>query len=152
MLRKLLLAALLAQSCPAAAAEEMMLICEGSMRGMFKDRSVGVTVTDNSGNGLAGGGSSASYSDVPTTAQFRLEAGSAQLNLPQPPTCAICVGEKGWRKVKELKVEPNQISGKITYSLLYGTAFEIDRRTGIMTSRNGFTGNCVAQDLSVRKF
>lgn len=151
-MRKLLLAALLAQSCPAAAAADMMLICEGAMRGMFKDRSVSGAIADNDGNSVSGGGSSARYGDVPTTAQFRLENDVAQLNLPQPPTCAICVGEKGWRKVQELKVEANRISGKITYGLFSKTTFEIDRRTGIMTSGNGFQGMCGAQDLSVRKF
>ena len=152
MISKALAIILLAQAGPAMLPEELLLVCDGAMRGMFKDRSVGGTVSDNVGNSVSGGGSSARYGDVPTTAQFRLEGGAARLNLPQPPTCGICVGEKGWRKVEGLKIEPNLISGKITYGLFSATTFEIDRRTGIMTSRNGFQGVCAAQDLSSRKF
>lgn len=135
-----------------AMAQDLDLICKGAMRGMFTERAGGVVMADNQGNAVSGRGSSATYREVPTLAQFRLEGEAAQLNLPQPPTCSICVGERGWRKVKNLEVGPDRIAGKITYGLFSGTSFEIDRRTGIMTSSNGFRGECEAQDLSERKF
>jgi hypothetical protein len=135
-----------------AAAQELSLICEGSMRGMFRDRGAGALIVDNHGNMASGSGSTSQYRDVPTIAQFQMTGEGARLNLSQPPTCAICVGEKGWREVKDLAVTESRIAGKITYGLFSGTRFEIDRRTGIMTSENGFTGTCAAQDLSQRKF
>ncbi len=133
-------------------AQDLSLICKGTFRGMFTERAGGIVLADNQGNAVSGRGSSATYREVPTLAQFRLEGEAAQLNLPQPPTCSICVGEKGWRKVKDLKVGPDRIAGKITYGLFSGASFEIDRRTGIMTSSNGFRGECEAQDLSEHKF
>ena len=151
MLQKLLFAGLLMQALPASA-QDLALICEGNMRGMFTEKSTGGTIFDNKGNSVSGGASSARYGDISTTAQFRLAGAQAQLNLPQPPTCSICIGEKGWREVKGLKVEPDKISGKIRYGLLSGATFEIDRRTGIMTSSNGYRGTCEAQDLSNHKF
>lgn len=139
-------------AAPVAAAQELSLSCEGAMRGMFKDRSVGGIATDNRGNVVTGGGNSSRYADIATVAQFQMTGGKARLNLPQPPTCSICVGEKGWRNVKQLSVTDALISGKITYGLFSGTAFEIDRRTGTMTSNNGFRGQCKAIDLSKRQF
>lgn len=144
--------ALVLLSASPATAQELSLICEGSMRGMFRDKGAGAVVVDNHGNMASGSGSTSQYRDVPTIAQFQMTGERARLNLPQPPTCAICVGEKGWRNVKELEVTESRIAGKITYGLFSGTRFEIDRRTGIMTSENGFTGNCTAQDLSKPKF
>lgn len=134
------------------AAQELALICEGSMRGMFRDRAGGALIVDNQGNMASGSGSTSQYRDVPTVAQFQMTTNKVRLNLPQPPTCGICVGEKGWRDVKKLEVTESRIAGKITYGLFSGTRFEIDRRTGIMTTENGFTGTCKPQDLSERKF
>ncbi|MXP27915.1 hypothetical protein GRI58_03645 [Porphyrobacter algicida] len=139
-------------SQPAFAQADLLLICKGNMRGMFKDRRVGAVVADNDGHAATGGASSSRYSDIPTTAMFELTNGKARLNLPQPPTCAICVGEKGWREVKDLRIEPDRISGRIHYGMLSGTEFEIDRRTGIMTSKNGFTGTCEKQDATKTRF
>ncbi|OYX52167.1 MAG: hypothetical protein B7Y97_03210 [Sphingomonas sp. 32-66-10] len=139
-------------AAPATSAQELSLSCEGAMRGMFKDRSAGGMATDNQGNVITGGGSSSRYSDIPTVAQFEMAGGNARLNLPQPPTCSICVGEKGWRNVKQLSVSDTRITGKITYGMFSGTTFEIDRRTGVMTSENGFHGQCKAIDLTKRQF
>lgn len=139
-------------AAPVASAQELSLSCEGTMRGMFKDRSISGAVADNRGNMVSGGGSSARYSDIPTVAQFEMTGGKARLNLPQPPTCGGCVGEKGWRDVKQLSVSDARITGKITYGLFSGTTFEIDRRTGVMTSANGLRAQCKAIDLSKRQF
>ena len=122
------------------------------MRGMWTDQSAGGMIADNRGNVVTGGGSTTGYKDIPTTAQFRLLEGKAQLRLPQPPTCGICTGYNKWIDVKELKIDEDRISGKIRYDILTGVSFEIDRRTGIMTSKNGFEGLCEAQDLAQRKF
>ncbi|WP_143736853.1 hypothetical protein [Erythrobacter tepidarius] len=137
---------------PVAAQDRLSLICDGAFRGQFKDREVGGAVVTPEGRVYSGGAASSQYGDVPTTALFELEDGTARLNLPQPPTCSICVGEKGWRDVKDLHVNEDKIEGRIRYGLLSGTKFMIDRRTGIMTGDNGFTGMCRAQDLSERKF
>ena len=139
-------------SAAPATAQELSLICEGSMRGMFRDRAAGGVVVDDRGNMASASGSTSQFRDIPTAAQFQMRDSEARLNLPQPPTCAICVGEKGWRDVKDLEITDDRIAGKITYGLFSGTRFEIDRRTGIMTSENGFSGSCEAQDLSERKF
>jgi len=151
MVRKgvFLLAAFAAQ--PALAQDNLSLICEGMFRGNFKDGSAGVVLNGSDG-WQSGSASSSSYRDIPTIALFRLEAGTASLNLPQPPTCSICVGEKGWRDVKDLEMGDALITGRIRYGIFSATEFEIDRRTGIMTSKNGFTGMCQVQDLSERRF
>lgn len=149
---KSVLAILAAGLTVPASAQELSLICEGAMRGMFRDQGASASVFDGQGQMASGSASTSKYRDVPTIAQFEMSQGKARLNLPQPPTCAICVGEKGWRDVKQLEVSDTRIAGKITYGLLSGTSFEIDRRTGIMTSKNGFSGSCEAQDLSKRKF
>lgn len=149
---KLALCALALLAQPAQAQENLSLICEGAFRGQFKDRGAGGSIVTPEGDIYSGGGSTSQYRDIPTIALFRMDSGAATLNLPQPPTCAICKGEKGWRDVKDLSFGEDIISGRITYGLFSGTKFEIDRRTGIMTSRSGFTGMCSAQDLSQRKF
>lgn len=135
-----------------AAAQELSLVCDGAMRGMFRDKGLSGLAVDDEGNMVSGSASLSQYREVSTVAQFELVDGKARLNLPQPPTCGICVGEKGWREVRDLEVSANRIAGRIKYGLLSGTRFEIDRRTGRMTSENGFAGTCQAQDLSKPKF
>jgi hypothetical protein len=132
--------------------DELILLCEGNFRGDFEEQGAGGAIFSPDGSVTSARGATSNYRDVPTVAQFEMRNGSARLNLPQPPTCGICKGEKGWRDVRNLSVEPNRISGKIRYGMLSATEFEIDRRTAIMTSRNGFTGICEAVDLSQRKF
>ncbi|WP_370034481.1 hypothetical protein [Qipengyuania mesophila] len=141
--------------CPANADDttnELILVCEGAFRGDFKDKGAGGMIIESDGSMTSARGATSRYREIPTVAQFEMRGGSARLNLPQPPTCSICKGEKGWRDVRELSVDPDRITGKIRYGMFSATEFEIDRRTGIMTSRNGFTGVCEAIDLSKRKF
>lgn len=154
MLWRPIAAGLVAITVPAGAQSppELVLICEGAMRGTFTDDSVGGMVADQDGDFAAGRASSSKYGEVPTTAEFQLTGSEARLSLPQPPTCGICVGEKGWRDVRDLEVDENRIMGRIRYGMFSGTKFEIDRRTGVMTSENGFRGDCTAQDLSEQKF
>jgi hypothetical protein len=146
---------MLAAASPLQASEplnELSLVCDGTFRGDFKDQGIGAIVVDSDGNSASARGTTSKYREIPTRALFELKGSVARLNLPQPPTCAICVGEKGWREVKDLEVGSDRISGRIKYGLFSATEFEIDRRTGLMTSRNGFSGNCEAVDLSKRKF
>lgn len=151
-MRKVILALILA-STPATAAEgELILVCEGVMRGLFTDRTGGGVVLDNRGNTAAAKGGTATYSEIPTTAEFQMNGETARLNLPQPPTCSICTGEKGWREVRDLSVDDDRITGRIRYGMFSGTKFEIDRRTGVMTSENGFRGECHAVSLQERRF
>jgi len=151
MVRTAIAAILLATGQPVMA-QDMVLVCNGAMRGLFTDRTAGGALVDADGGVTSARAGTASYGDIPTTAEFRLTGESAQLNLPQPPTCSVCTGEKGWREVRELQVDDTRISGRIRYGLLSGTRFEIDRRTGVMTSENGFRGECALPDLSQRKF
>jgi hypothetical protein len=68
---------------------------------------------------------------VPVTAQDRLSL--------------ICKGAfRG--QFKDLEVAGAVVTpeGRIRYGLFSGTKFMIDRRTGIMTGDNGFTGICAA--------
>lgn len=144
--------AILLLQAQAAAAQDLILVCEGAMVGMFTERAGGVVATDNEGNVVSGRSGSSRYAEVPTTAEFQLVGDTARINLPQPPTCAICVGEKGWRDVRDLTVGEDRITGRIRYGLLSGTTFEIDRRTGTMTSRNGFRGECKPISIDERRF
>ncbi|WP_086438232.1 hypothetical protein [Altererythrobacter xiamenensis] len=152
MLKVLIASTALLTTLPATAQDRLSLICEGAFRGEFKDRGVSGAVITPEGKVYSGGSASSEYGDIPTIALFELKEGEARLNLPQPPTCSICVGEKGWRDVKDLNISEDEIEGRIRYGLFSGTKFLIDRRTGIMTGDNGFTGMCRAQDLSERKF
>lgn len=134
-------------------AQELSLVCEGGNQGQHETGRTSGVLSSGDGTLISGRVSSSQYTEIPMTALFRMKDGAAELNLPLAPTCGICKGEGGWRKVKDLVVSEDQITGRISYSLFVGSStFEIDRRTGLMTSRNGFRGQCRAQDLTKRAF
>lgn len=141
--------------CLPAAAEapsDLALVCEGAMKGNWKVGSDGALLLGPNGQWQSGSASRMQYAEIPTVAEFRISAGNASMYLPQPPSCGICKGETGWRDVKKLESTEAQFAGKISYGAFSGTTFQIDRRTGRMTSDNGFDGTCRAIDLTERKF
>ena len=155
MLKKQLFLALLAvASIPALAQapDDLALVCEGVMKGNWKVGSDGALVLGPNGQWVSGSGSTMRYAEVPTQAELRIKENVVELYLPQPPSCGLCTGETGWREVKDFEATEDRFTGRIRYGLLSGTDFVIDRRTGRMTSKNGFDGTCRAVDLSERKF
>lgn len=124
---------------------EMLLVCTGTTLTSTPTSQTSAIVSDNSGNMALGSATSSSIQNAQVQVRLRIAGENAELFVPAGYNNA------GWRKVKNLKIGSDEISGKISYWLTQ-SSFRIDRRTGVMTTSNGFEGNCIKEDLQKRAF
>lgn len=131
---------------------DMLLVCDGSTLAMAPDSQTTMGVVDNEGYAATGSAVTSSRADVPFTAQLRIESGEARMSLPAFVAPEISSSKGGWYKVKALVIDDRRITGKVVFNFISSSSFEIDRRTGTMTSAGGFHAQCRAVDLSERAF
>jgi len=124
---------------------EMLLVCTGTTMMSTPTSQTSAIVSDNSGNMALGSATSSSIQNARVQVRLRISGENAELFVPAGYNNA------GWRKVKNLKIDEDEISGKITYWLRRSN-FRVDRRTGIMTTSGGFEGLCRKEDLQQRAF
>jgi hypothetical protein len=124
---------------------EMLLVCTGTTLRSTPTSQTSAMVTDNSGNMAVGSATSSSIQNAQIQVRLRITGEEGELFVPAG------FMNSGWRKVKKFKMGADEISGKISYWLTQ-SSFRIDRRTGIMTTSNGFEGNCIKEDLQQRAF
>jgi hypothetical protein len=128
------------------------LVCHGRSFGNVETSQTTAAVSTNTGFSGSGASSTARRGEVSMAVQFRIEDGEARMNLPASALPEIHGGKNGWLKVTKLEVTADRISGKVKFNFLNSSEFEIDRRTGIMTSEAGFQGDCEKLDLNARAF
>lgn len=131
---------------------DMLIICDGSAVAMAPESTTTMGVTDNQGYSATGSAVTSSPATLAFTAQLRIEGGEARMNLPAFAGPEISSSKGGWYRVKGLSVDDRRITGKVVWNFLSSSSFEIDRRTGTMTSSGGFQGQCHAADLEQRAF
>jgi hypothetical protein len=82
--------------------------------------------------------------------------GVGRIKIPEPLVLSINTRDRGWFKIKELVVDQNVITGRITLNFLNKKDLRIDRRSGLLTldGRNdSFSGQCEATEHDApRKF
>jgi hypothetical protein len=131
---------------------EMLLICDGSTFTVAPTSQTNAFVADNRGNMVTGSATSTAPANVGFQVQLRIIGNDAEMHLPAAAAPRISAKNGGWRKVKELQITENQISGKVRTDWFDSSSFRIDRRTGSITSEGGFSGTCRKQDLQQRAF
>ena len=131
---------------------DMLLVCEGSTLAMAPESQTSMGVVDNEGYAATGSAVTSTRADVAFTAQLRIEDGEARMNLPTFVAPEVNSSKGGWYRVKSLVVDDKRITGKVVLNFLSSSSFEIDRRTGRMTSAGGFQAQCRAVDLTERAF
>jgi len=124
---------------------EMHLVCTGSTLTSTPSGQTSAIVSDSNGNFAVGTSTSNDIKKDVIQVRLRVIGANADFFVPAG------FNNAGWRKVKDLKIGNDEISGKITYWLNKST-FQIDRRTGIITTSNGFEGICKKEDLQKRAF
>ena len=124
---------------------EMILLCTGSTLTSTPTGQTSAIVSDNNGNFAVGTSTSNDIKKDVIQVRLRVIGANADFFVPAG------FNNSGWRKVKDLKIGNDEISGKITY-WLNKTTFQIDRRTGVMTTSGGFEGICKKEDLQKRAF
>ena len=128
---------------------EMILVCTGAILRSARTGNTSVVVSDNNGNVALGTATSSDIKNDIVKVRLRITGQNAELFVPAG------FDNSGLRKVKNLKIETNFISGYSTF-WLEKLSFQIDRRTGIMTTSGyyfgGFEGTCQKQDLQKRVF
>jgi hypothetical protein len=145
------LASLAAPAWPGEIPADMLLICQGQTSGHRAVGTTTATIFDNQGNQVTGNAVSTAPGDVIAVVQFRVRAGQAEMNVPAALTPMFAGGKNGWFKVKKLAFTDDTITGKVAFTFLDNTSFEIDRRTGILTAQ-GFQALCERAELSERRF
>lgn len=133
------------QATASQSENEMLLVCTGTAMMSTPTSQTSAIVSDNTGNMAVGSATSSSIQNAKVQMRLRIVGDNAELFVPAVYASA------GWRKVKNLKISSDEISGKISYWLVE-SSFRIDRRTGIMTTGRGFEGTCSKEDLQKRAF
>ena len=129
-----------------------LLICHGSSIGEVPDGGSDAVVTDNYGNVITGRQRNVRTAELNFTVQLRLRGAAPRINLPRFAAPDIASSRGGWFRVKNLEIERDYIRGKAVFNFLSASRFEVDRRTGIMTTENGYRGLCEAGDTENRAF
>ena len=145
-------AALMLLATQEAAPLPDLLICNGSTVAPVTTGSTNAVVTDNRGNIITGRATDSEVREVRATVQFRLNGDDPRMNLPRALQPELASSKGGWFRIKDLVVTDDFVRGKVVLNFLSSTRFEIDRRTGILTSEGGFQGACQSVDTTDRKF
>jgi hypothetical protein len=134
----------------AETALSLLLSCPGSSSGMGVASSTNVIGSNNYGERVNVSGSTRTPMTVEGVVEIRISNGLAEVMIPAQFTLGS--GGTKWRKVKNLSVTDDEISGKISLGLLDSSTFRIDRRSGVLISNGGFRGQCQKVDESKRAF
>lgn len=132
------------------AALSLILACPGTSSTVAATSASSATATNNYGDRVNVYGSTIEPVEMSGTVEVRIDSGSAVVMVPAQFTGGS--GGTKWRKVKNLVVTDDEITGKVGLGLLASTTFRIDRRSGTLTSNGGFRGQCTKIDATKRAF
>ena len=148
--------ALLAAMLMAAAAQSgglpELLACRGSSVGSMATGSSSTVVTDSTGRVVTGRSVDSEVREIGAVMQFRLNGEDPRANIPRIFAPETAVSKGGWYRVRDLQITEDFVRGRMIFNLMQSSRFEIDRRTGILTTTDGFQGECQAVDVNARKF
>ena len=131
---------------------DLYLACEGGTTEQVLTGSSTVSAADSQGGSASATGVTTEAQFIAGTVLFKMSAGVAEVNVPRQFLSGQKLGNAGWFKVKRLAASEDQITGKLQTNFLVTSTFRIDRRTGIMTTGGGFSGNCTPVDITKKKF
>jgi hypothetical protein len=131
---------------------QLQLSCPGSSTGMLVVESASARVTGQAGTTASANGSRSEITTIRGTVNFRLSDGIAEINVPAQFLPTLHGGKAGWFKVKELSLTDDEIIGKVSLNFLNSSRFRIDRRSGMITTSGGFTGECSKMENQSVKF
>lgn len=130
----------------------LSLTCTGNATVQLATGSSSVVASDNSGGTASAQGVTTAPATVALTTGFELEDGKARIFLPAGMRPEFSKSKNGWFPVDDLSVTDRTISGTVKLNFMRTTAIEIDRNTGMMTTKHGYNAECTPIDRSQRKF
>lgn len=136
----------------AAEPTSLSLTCTGAALASLATGSSSAIATDNRGGVATAQGVTAEPVSISLTTGFELEGGSARIFLPAEMRPAFSQGKNGWYPVNNLMIDDRVIRGSVKLSFIRSTAIEIDRNTGVLTTKHGYRADCTPIDRSQRKF
>jgi hypothetical protein len=148
----LVLSVLIQGGAVASANDELYLACKGGATAQVATGTSSASAIDSRGGSAAASGITTETQYIEGIVLFRMAKGLAEVNVPRQFLSGQKLGNAGWFKVKKTLVSEDEITGKIQTEFLTTSSFRIDRRTGIMTSDGGFSGNCTLVDVMTKKF
>ncbi|TRD10911.1 hypothetical protein FGU71_02910 [Erythrobacter insulae] len=147
----LLTSAILAISIHSGSVPDL-LVCRASSVASVETGGSSAVVTDSDGSVLTGRSVDTEVREISAVIQLRLNGDDPRVNLPRFLAPQVASSKGGWYRVKDLEMKDDFIRGKVVFNFMQSSRFEIDRRTGILTSGNGFLASCEVADVSERKF
>lgn len=151
MQAKLLLATLALVAQPAEA-EELLLQCVGHADVIDAAGVSTVHAENNHGNAASGTVARSERRTLEMVIDFELKGDVARARVPRELRPSFSKDKDGWYNVTNLLANDRIITGDIALGPFSKTKLEIDRITGVMTTKRGFRADCRAADLSARKF
>lgn len=137
-----------------AAAEPALLslTCTGAVTVQATESTSSAQARDNLGNTVTANGVTTAPAKVNLTVNFEMQDGAARVYLPAEMRPDFSKTKDGWFPVTDLSVTEQRITGQVKLNFLRSTLIEIDRNTGIMTTKHGYRAECAVVDRTVRKF
>lgn len=129
-----------------------LLLCRGSAVGEVATGRSSAVVTDSFGNSAVGNSVDTEVREIDAVIQLKLNGSDPRVNIPRILAPDIASSKAGWYRVKDLEISDEYIKGKVVFNFISSSRFEIDRRTGVLTSTGGFQGMCEAAEINERKF
>lgn len=129
-----------------------LLACRGSSVGSVATGSSSTIVKDSDGRVVTGQSVDSEVREIGAVIQFRLNGEDPRVNLPRIFAPETAVSKGGWYRVRDLQITEDFVRGRMIFNLMQSARFDIDRRTGIVTTTDGFQGECQAVEVNQRKF
>lgn len=130
----------------------LSLRCVGTVIVAAPAGSTATTAIDNRGNAIAAQSNSTVPAQAILETGFELDDGNARVFLPVEMRPAFSNTKNGWFPVDQLVVGDHTITGKVWLSFMRSTLIEIDRDTGVMTTKHGYRADCAPIDRTKRRF
>ena len=130
----------------------LSLTCTGLATAQVAVASTSVVASDNQGGSASTQGVTSAPITVSLTTGFEIEGGSARIFLPAEMRPEFSRGKDGWFPVDNLSIDDRTIRGTVKLNFMRTTAIEIDRNTGVLTTKHGYTADCTPIDRTKRKF
>jgi hypothetical protein len=121
---------------------DLHLLCSGGTSVQVPESVTSAQASDSWGNRASGSSVTSRPDFVSFDVQFHLVGGVARMVVPPFVLPPVNSAKGGVLAVKNLSVGDTHISGKVNFNFLNSTSFTIDRTTGVMTTSNGFQGEC----------
>lgn len=120
------------------------LVCLGG-GSANKQTSSQAYVSDNYGNSASGTITGTERVGFDDQVNLWIEGSEGRLRMPRTMLPLLRGGDGGWFKIKNIKIEANEITGSVAVNVINNPKLVIDRRTGVLSlsgKAGSYVGSC----------